>query len=472
MAEPGRPSPRRDGAAGPGRRAAGGPGLGRPATGVVARPLPRPPPPYPARGHRPRRWPPGQVELGDQRLHLPVQDHRGPAQGPLPQIPLLGGGRGRDVEGDQGPVPGTATLRPGHEKRPAHPFDEPFDGRVARAVLTFATVAIDEEHHAAEGGLALPEPDQGVQLRRRGGNGGRCEGGHVEPQPSRHRRGDRAGAARIAAELDRRQGPLLLRGAGPERDHLVGDPHQGRHRLGLRSQGLDPPGQPVVQVLHADQIVEDPLVDPQPPGGERAARLQLHHAPSPQRGGRRESAPVGAGEGGQGEPEGRAPRPCPPAATASAKPESSSTPAHSRRRSRSKGDSPKICRRLSRAGGASISTGGSAGSSRAERALSLPSTAGAARVSSTLRRRASSAVRYRWFCSLQRSTRLMRLMARSPRRVPGSRPPGPARGGSRRRLPGPAPGIRPARPARPESAPGRRPPSGTAPGWSSLCRRR
>ena len=116
------------------------------------------------------------------------------------------------------------------------------------------------------------------------------------------------------------------RPAGPRRGATSGHASRRqpvRWRKGSRRSRGGPtmPSQPLVEVVHADEVVEDPLVDLERRRRERALR-ELDHPPVTERRRGSERAPVRVGKCRERDAEGR------PARTPSARPASSSTPAH------------------------------------------------------------------------------------------------------------------------------------------------
>src|SRR6185369_17441245 len=107
-----------------------------------------------------------------------------------------------------------------------------------------------------------------------------------------------------AGELDDGEGGRVAHRPPERRDAL----RQGaltRSELLRRRYGFEDAGQAVVQVLHAEEVVQHPFGKAERARGEGVAGTQLEQSPTAQTRVRRQGAPVRAGEGVERQAEGR-----------------------------------------------------------------------------------------------------------------------------------------------------------------------
>ena len=227
------------------------------------------------------------------------------AQRLLPQRPLLLGGGPSHIEADQRPLAERSPLAAGEDDQAAHALDKASDRLSVHGVGRVELVAIEQQHRAAQRGLALPEPHQRLQLARVGRQILRADDAQIPSQLATGRRSHAALVGRLdAAQLHRGQRRIARR-LRPQRGDALGQSvlrwGQGRCLM----HAVDDAEQPVIQVVHAQQIMQHALVDAQRAEHQRGARADLDQPPAPQRSLRRQRAPVRIGQRGQGQAEGR-----------------------------------------------------------------------------------------------------------------------------------------------------------------------
>ena len=230
--------------------------------------------------------------MREQCVQVTIEVRGGIAERGAPQCALLLGIRAIDIEGDYRAPPCALPVSAADDHEPAHLVDE--TGRRARphAVRTVHLVAVEEERAGVQQCLALPEPNERVDLD---GGGREYVGGdreRIEAQCDAGRRGDAALTRRVApAELDDGPGGIAAE-APPGGDDAIRRRLMRRYEFSDGGQRVDQARQARVAMTDAGEVVHDALVDAERAEGERRARADLDQSPMPQRRDRGEGAPM------------------------------------------------------------------------------------------------------------------------------------------------------------------------------------
>ncbi len=167
-------------------------------------------------------------------------------------------------------------------------------------------VGHDHQRASGERRLALPDARQQLAIGGRPRHVVRPDEAQTEPAlPASLRRNVRQARILLADELQRRPWLVIRLRRRPQRGHPLGDGAMRSRQLVLRRMRPRDPLQALVRVGDTRQLVQDALVDAQRRGHQHLARPHLDHLPVTQRTGRRDRAPMGAGQRRKCETEGR-----------------------------------------------------------------------------------------------------------------------------------------------------------------------
>ena len=236
---------------------------------------------------------------------MPVQADRRGAQRLLPQRLLLLDSWSDYIEADQRPLAKRSPLAAGEDDQAAHALDKASNRVSMHGVGCVEFVAIEQQHRAAQHGLALPEPHQRLKLARVGRQILRADDAQITPQLATGRHSHTALVGRLGAAQLHRGERRIARRLRPQRGDALG---QSVLRWGQRHSlmhAADNAKQPIIQVVHAQQIMQHALVDAQRAEYQRGTRADLDQSPASQRRLGCQRAPVRIGQRGEGQAERR-----------------------------------------------------------------------------------------------------------------------------------------------------------------------